>query len=478
MTVILFPGRKDTSTAESLPQPKVAHITRSNARRRAPCPHCGKLAKRHGYHHRTVRGIAHHAIVYIHITTAEYKATCDCCTTFHSQIDGIEPRARYSNEVRDAVLNRLFEDHMTVETIKASLQRDFYLDLSDGFMYDCIDWKIRQVNVPAYRQWTLEHFSGTLCIDELHLGRRTLLLATDPINDFPVAFALVSRNDQDHMERFLNNLAQHGFRPQVVVTDGSSLYPKLLAAIWPDAKHQLCIFHVIKDINECVLDAVRQVRRRLQAQGRKGPRRKRGRPKRSEQRRCRQESRRREKASYIFKHRFVLTKRPEHLTFAEHKVLRTLLAYAPSLRSVRAFVEEVHELFADKQTPEQARARLMQLRQKPEYQADPNLARALAILEPAQFEKMITFLHMPLGQRVRTNNHVERSNRRLRYYEKVRYRWRRRQTIVRFVVLLISRQWEERLAEPPQEPDQDSDPPAIPIRRISQAATLRNRLVA
>jgi hypothetical protein len=31
-------------------------------------------------------------------------------------------------------------------------------------------------------------------------------LATDPLGDLPVAFALVAANDQDHMRRFLQNL--------------------------------------------------------------------------------------------------------------------------------------------------------------------------------------------------------------------------------------------------------------------------------
>jgi hypothetical protein len=61
------------------------------------------------------------------------------------------------------------------------------------------------------------------------------------------------------------------------------------------------------------------------------------------------------------------------------------------------------------------------------------------MLSPEKFEKMIAYLESPLGQRVRTNNHVERTNRRLRYLEKVRYKWRRRRTIVRFVVLAFDR---------------------------------------
>ena len=132
-----------------------------------------------------------------------------------------------------------------------------------------------QLALPAYRRWTREQFSGTLSIDELHLGQRILLLATDPLRNMAVAFALVSANDQEHMRRFLHNLKNWGFAPNVVVTDGSNLYPKLLAEVWPEAQHQLCVFHVLKDINECVLDSLRRQRRRLAAQDQPG--RKRGR---------------------------------------------------------------------------------------------------------------------------------------------------------------------------------------------------------
>lgn len=51
---------------------------------------------------------------------------------------------------------------------------------------------------------------------------------------------------------------------------------------------------------------------------------------------------------------------------------------------------------------------------------------------------MIAFLRESVGKRVRTNNHVERVNRRLRYWEKVRYKWRRRKTLVRFVVPVLA----------------------------------------
>ena len=71
----------------------------------------------------------------------------------------------------------------------------------------------------------------------------------------------------------------------------------------------------------------------------------------------------------------------------------------------------------------------------------PELATALKMLEPEKFTKMIAFLRSGVGQRVRTNNHVERMNRWLRLYEKTRYKWRSARTKVRFVWLLVDRRW-------------------------------------
>jgi len=44
------------------------------------------------------------------------------------------------------------------------------------------------------------------------------------------------------------------------------------------------------------------------------------------------------------------------------------------------------------------------------FLADPDLAKALAMLSPEKFDKMIAYLHSPAAKRVRTNNHVERTN--------------------------------------------------------------------
>jgi Transposase len=446
MCVLPHPQAQNKHPQEG-PRPKIIHLSRRKAPKRTPCPHCGSPGRRKGFHERTIRGIAYHAIVILHLTTAEYEATCDCCTTFRTQIDGVEPYAKYTNEVREAVLNRLLLDNMNMQQIHAALRRDFYLDLSDGFLYDCLDWKIRQVDGAAYRSWTLTHFSGTLCIDELHLGKQTLLLATDPIGNFPVAFALVSANDQPHLERFLHQLQQHGLLPSVVITDGSNLYPTVLATIWPHAQHQLCVFHVLKDINQEILDDVRRLRQHMQRRGAKGRRRRRGRPRKGQRRR--RGLTLKDKAHFIFKHRFLIVTRREHLSRVAQGHLVTMLEYLPALRTLRTFVDEVYALFETGQTFDQAQRRHQALLCTPAYQADPHLAKVLHMLAPEKFAKMIAFLRSPAGQRVRTNNHVERTNRQLRLLEKVRYKWRRRRTIVRFIVLVFQLRWQAH-RQPPE----------------------------
>jgi hypothetical protein len=441
MTVVRLPLPQAT---DGRPRPKVLHSSRRHAPKEAPCPHCGRLGRRKGFLQRTVRSIAYQAILLVQVTTAEYRARCDCCTTFCTHIEGIQPKAHYDNKVREAVLDRVLDDRMSLRQVQHALRRDFYLDLSDGFVYDCLDWKARQLDGAAYRRWTLAHFSGTLCIDELHLGAHTLLLATDPLGDFPVAFAVVGANDQGHMGRFLRQLQAHGFAPRVVVTDGSPLYPALLAQTWPGAEHQLCVFHVEKDLNELVLDAVRRSRRELERRGRRGRKRRRGRPKKGAKGR-RQQVRLRDQAKLVYQRRYLIVKRRDRLTAADQRDLAKLLQVSPCLGVLRAFVEAMHQLFERGQTEATAWRRHAALLGRGAYAAVPELAKALALLAAEKFAKMIAFLRSPVGGRVRTNNHVERMNRVLRLYEKSRYKWRRPRTKVRFVWLLVERRWGQRV---------------------------------
>jgi hypothetical protein len=215
---------------------------------KAPCPTCGKLGRRKATHNRLVRTIASKRVVYRDVTYGEYRARRACCTTFRTTPPGVEPRALDDETVRRAVLDRILDDGMSVERVIASMRRDFLLDLSDGFVSDCLDWQARRLDLADHRRRVSDRFSGTLCADELHLGRTTLLLATDPLQDLPVALALVAANDRDHMRRSLKTLKAWGLSPEVVVSDGSNLDPAILAELGPNSRHQLCVFHVLKEL--------------------------------------------------------------------------------------------------------------------------------------------------------------------------------------------------------------------------------------
>src|SRR5215471_8203112 len=321
-------------------------ITRiRRAPRRAPCPHCGRLGRRKRLLHRRVRTLAYRRVAWLEVSYAEYRARCGCCKYFRTWPLDVPAKAAYDATVRQAVLDRLLRDRLNVEQTRAAMQRDFLVSLSDGFVYDCLRWQLARLDLAQHRQLVLQRFSGTLCVDELHLGSYTLLLATDPLADLPVGFALVGANDQEHLGRFLRNLARWGLRPQVVVSDGSSLYPGLLAAIWPEAQHQLCVFHLLRDVLDKVLDAVRRLRRAQARRGRAGRKRRRGRPSKRQQGRRRQRGpTAREKAAFVWKHRFLIVKKTAKLTKAERKDLEQLLAYLPELRLLRSFSQDIYRL--------------------------------------------------------------------------------------------------------------------------------------
>jgi hypothetical protein len=433
-----------------------------------PCPTCGCRGHRKRLHNRYVRSIGYGVVVWLRVFYAEYTARCDCRKTFRSCPPNICPKADYDNLVRQAVVNRILDDGLNAQRTRKAMKRDFLLDLSTGFIYDCLEWGLSQINESQQRRVAREHFSGCLNIDELHLGDFTLLLATDPIADRVIGYRLVKINDQPHMRCFVRTLQYWGFEPTVVVTDGSNLYPAVLQEVWPAAKHQLCIFHVLQDVTNKVLDAVRRLRRQQARRGNSGRKRCRGRQ--SEKQKKRKQRRgptNKEKGTFVYKHRFLIVKRSENLTKKEWDHLVKMFSYLPELRPLWYFCCEIYQLFSTEQVIRLARRRRTLLLKKASYQEVPELVKAMNLLEGAKFDKMVAFLECSQGARVRTNNHVERTNRKLRFDEKVRYKFRTERSLDRFLRLrldLLAGQADTAARRPA---NTDSDPNKNPPRQLS-----------
>ncbi len=101
------------------------------------------------------------------------------------------------------------------------------------------------------------------------------------------------------------------------------------------------------------------------------------------------------------------------------------------------FTQEICKVWDNKQSRKVAR--WSRSKKNEEYQEVPELKEVLEWLNEEKMSKTQAFYEQPQGERQKTNNHVERMNRKLRFDEKVRYKWRKRKNIVRFVLLRISR---------------------------------------
>jgi transposase-like protein len=236
------------------------------------------------------------------------------------------------------------------------------------------------------------------------------------------------------MRRFLQNLKNHRFSPKKVITDRSSLYPKTIAEIWPEAEHQLCVFHVVCEINGHVLDAVREVRRSIKpVRIKKG----RGRPSKRHGARVKQLKEQQRQADRLFRRRHLIVTKQSNIKSEDRSTLEELLSLSPTLRSLRSCVDDLHELFAHRRSKKQAWRIWRRMRRNQSYSKNEHLLKALEVLSKDNMAKLLTYLDVAptVRNKVRTNNHVERCNRVLRYQEKVRYKWRRRRTIVLHVLL-------------------------------------------
>lgn len=182
----------------------------------------------------------------------------------------------------------------------------------------------------------------------------------------------------------------------------------------------------------------------------------------------------REKAKFIGRHRFLIVKRSERLRREDWDDLVQMFQYLPELRPLWDFSQDIYRLLDDAKTLKVARWRYTLLKKDPNYRKVRELVEALDLLGEPKLTRMMAFVQTPKEKRQRTNNHVERMNRRLRFAEKVRYRWRKRRWVVRWVVLLLDVCWktatEPKANGPPQQLQAPPSEERQPCRERKKAA--------
>lgn len=277
-----------------------------------------------------------------------------------------------------------------------------------------------------YLDWGLADFSGYIAADELYDGPFCVLSIVDN-RTFKRLLYQVLDHDPDHPDitaflcRFQVALVQRGLTLKGVTTDASPLYPKPLQAVFGAVPHQICEFHIIKELTKAILRAVAKVRKKLAA---RKPTLKRGRPATVEARRAaRQAKRLQQKIADLFEHRFLFVR--HDLTLGQRRTLRKITRGLPHLRTLREIMEEVYRLFDRRCRSDTALAKLAKLRRR--VRRFKAVGKVLSKLQSSNLEKALTFLDDKLLPS--TSNAVERGNRRHRKMQKAVYRVRTQEHI-------------------------------------------------
>lgn len=231
------------------------------------------------------------------------------------------------------------------------------------------------------------------------------VLDHDPTQDDMIAF----------FRRFQLALQARQLTLRGITTDGSNLYPVAIQAVWGDLPHQICEFHILKDLNLATLRAVAQVRKQLTAEQ---PKLGRGRPTAAQRKQVQKRQRLQQKIADLFEYRYLFVQ--HQLTDSERATLQRVSRGLPHLRVLRQITDEIYRLFDRRCRADTALAKLAHLRQR--VQRFSQLSQILKGLFSINVEKALTFLDdRLLGA---TSNAVERGNRRYRKMQKTVYRVR------------------------------------------------------
>jgi len=272
-----------------------------------------------------------------------------------------------------------------------------------------------------YLDWALDGFSGYVAADELYDGPYCVLSLVDNRTFKRIAFEVLEHDPTQadiaaFLGRFQAVLAARSLSLRGITTDGSPLYPGPLSQVFGDVPHQVCEFHVIKELTKCVLRAAARVRKELAAQKPKLPR---GRPSSPAARRAaRRQQRIADKVHGLFDHRHLFVQ--HHLTEAQRKTLQRVSRGQPLLRDLREIMDEVYRLFDRRCRTDTALAKLARLRRR--VRRFQRIGKTLDKLFSPNLEKALTFLDDKLLPS--TSNAVERGNRRHRKMQKSVYRVR------------------------------------------------------
>jgi hypothetical protein len=483
----------------------------------ADCERCNKPALKVWETSRSAIDIDLDHPVLLLVTVSVHRCP-GCSRYFRAQPPFLRKNAVYAERVREKAVSSVCEDGMPFRRVTGRLARDFWVKPSEAMIRRwCRDYSDGLDFESDYQRWVVEEFSGILCVDEVYQDKLALLLAVDPATSEGyrlVGYELVhGRVERKDIEDFLSRLKRAGIEPNEIITDGSPLYPGSLKEVWPQAAHQLCLFHETRLVTGEIYKAGAELRKKsvpkpppttpskpLLGRPRKHPipqklaahrtaiarvyalheqgvsirgiRRRTGHSRNTIKRWLRGEIPKeiseaelptewmleeilsegaseqeeeplipevpspwssweqvRKVRNLLWEVRYVILRRPEHLTEKDREKLGFLLdsPLGDEVRLLRGFLEEWYLLFHDEQhkrrTLAEAKERYDRLKNNPDYRKLEHLAGLQARFCEEHFLKVSRFLGQDGWEA--TNNGVERAGRAFRHLQRLRYSFRK-----------------------------------------------------
>jgi transposase len=233
----------------------------------ASCDRCGCPAPQYSRAERIAVDLDLDRPILLAVTISVHHCLT-CQHYFRAQPPFLRTDATYSRRVVLKAVEAVHQDGMALRHVPARLARDFWVRPSEGMIRRWCKIYRAGFNFEAdYQPWVVREFSGILCVDELYQDDMALLLAVDPAatdGDRLVGYLLVHGSiDADVVAKFLASLKDAGVQPEQVITDGSALYPTVLAKVWPAAAHQLCLFHETRHLTKAAMEVIQAVRAAL-----------------------------------------------------------------------------------------------------------------------------------------------------------------------------------------------------------------------
>ena len=326
---------------EDLPKPKIRCQSRNYRRRPCPTlrPEC--LSRSAGATHPPRPGQSP--------DRSAPRTDCDLfpallhplSQVFQCRHDGPGSPGSHSTKYRvvDTAVRLVIEDGLPYCAASWSLWRDHRVFVPYATIQNWVEdgGEKAQRRIPTdYLDWALSDFSGYIAADELYDGPFCVLSIVDNRTFKRLSYHVLDRDPtqvdiEAFFRRFRQALEARGLTVQGITTDGSTLYPEPIAAVFGAVPHQVCQFHILHEVNKAILSAVAQERKRLAAGAPKLPR---GRPSsKAAKRAAGRKKRIKQKVGELFANRYLFVQR--RLSPSERATLQRICRGWPQLRSLR-----------------------------------------------------------------------------------------------------------------------------------------------